>query len=279
MDVQAIGIFDSGVGGLTVAQELASQLPHESLLYLGDTARCPYGPRSQTEVAQFVLQICSWLEKQGVKLIVIACNTATAAGLELAQQRSKVPVLGVVHPGARAALFSSRNRQIGVIGTLGTINSGVYEKAIRSLDAGARVHSVVTQEFVDVVEKRFTGLYSLAETQQLIARKLAPLKSSGIDTLVLGCTHFPVLAEEISREMTDEVRIISSAQETALEVLEVLKRRKQLNSSEVAPSYHLYTTGTALENFKNLSEHIFSKSPCSCNYLDVDVLATTHCSA
>lgn len=272
MNTQPIGIFDSGVGGLTVAEELASQLPHESLLYLGDTARCPYGPRTQEEVAQFVLQICSWLERQGVKLIVIACNTATAAGLEQAQKYSKVPVLGVVQAGARAALFSSRNRRIGVIGTLGTIRSAAYEKAIHSLDAGAQVYSLVTQEFVDLVEKRFSGSYSLQETSELISAGLTPFKSTEIDTLVLGCTHFPVLSEEISREMTDRVRIISSAQETALEVLEVLKRRHQLNSADFVPEYKLYTTGDSLDDFKQLSSHIFSKSPCSCEYLSLDDL-------
>ncbi len=144
MESAAIGIFDSGLGGLTVAREIARVLPNEPLLYLGDTARCPYGPRDLAEVRRFVLEIGSWLERRNVKLIVIACNTGTAAGLSLAQRTFSVPVLGVVEPGARAAVQATTNRRVGVIGTEGTVRSGAYSQAVRALDAGVTVFSAAT---------------------------------------------------------------------------------------------------------------------------------------
>ncbi|MCL2503299.1 MAG: glutamate racemase, partial [Coriobacteriia bacterium] len=147
MRSKPIGIFDSGIGGLTVAREIARALPNESLIYFGDTARCPYGPRALPEVRRFVIEICAWLQECGVKLIVIACNSGTAAGLALAQRIFDVPVVGVVEPGARASVMATRNRRVGVIGTDATIGSGAYSEAIRALDAGVTVFSVATPRF------------------------------------------------------------------------------------------------------------------------------------
>lgn len=241
-----IGIFDSGLGGLTVAREIMRVLPDESVVYFGDTARCPYGPREPHEVREFVLQIGSWLARQPVKLIVLACNTATAAGLSLAQRVFDVPVVGVVEPGARAAVKATVNRRVGVIGTVGTVESGAYSSAVRLLDAEVTVFSVATPRFVDVVEQGLrmdSGTLEdwLSESSDVFIRPsfyemardyLDPLKRSGIDTLVLGCTHFPLLSAAIQQVVGSSVRLISSAEETAREVAETLGARDQLASGQ-----------------------------------------------
>lgn len=281
-----IGIFDSGLGGLTVAHEIARALPAESLVYMGDTARCPYGPRDLSEVRRFVLEIGSWLSEQDVKLIVIACNTATAAGLALAQRAFAVPVIGVVEPGARAAVHATVNRRVGVIGTVGTIESGAYSRAVRALDAGATVFSTATPRFVEIVEEglrldsgRVEGL--LAETADVFVRPsfyeiargyLDPLKRSGIDTLVLGCTHFPLLRGAISGVMGPNVRLISSAQETAREVAEVLERRDQLAAADSRPTRRFATTGGAAE-FGQLGSRVFGEALGDVEAISLDELA------
>jgi glutamate racemase len=257
-----IGVFDSGLGGLTVVREIARALPDERIVYLGDTARCPYGPRDQGEVREFVLQIGAWLAARPVKLIVIACNTATAAGLAIAQQAFSVPVVGVVEPGARAAVMATRNRRVGVIGTIGTIRSGAYSAAVRALDAGVTVFSVATPAFVDLVE---AGLHMddgpledwLSTTSEVFIRPsfykiardyLDPLKREGIDTLVLGCTHFPLLSAAIQQVVGPRVRLISSAEETAREVAETLLARGQrVEMRSSVPLHEFVTTGDAAE--------------------------------
>jgi len=270
MESAAIGIFDSGLGGLTVAREIARALPDESLIYLGDTARCPYGPRDLAEVRRFVLEIGTWLEQHRVKFIVVACNTATAAGLALAQQAFSVPVIGVIEPGARAAVMATNNRRVGVIGTVGTIESGAYSHAVRALDAGVTVFSASTPRFVDIVEdglRRGAGPVEdlLSETTDMLIRPsfyeiardyLDPLKRSGIDTLVLGCTHYPLLKAAIQQVVGSRVRLISSAQETAKEVAETLARKGQAAKPGPTPSYHFATTGDA-EAFAGLGSRVF----------------------
>lgn len=264
-----IGIFDSGLGGLTVAREVASALPHESIIYLGDTVRCPYGPRPLDEVRAFVLQICAWLEERGVKLIVIACNTGTAAGLSAAQTAFGVPVLGVIEPGARAAVQATINRRVGVIGTEGTVMSGAYSAAVRALDAGVTVYSVAAPRFVEMVEeglRRDTGRVEdmLASASDVFIRPsfyeiardyLDPLRRVGVDTLVLGCTHFPLLAPAIGQVMGARVRLISSAEETAREVAETLARRQQLARGG-APVHAFHTTGDP-DEFARLGARVF----------------------
>jgi glutamate racemase len=270
MESAAIGIFDSGLGGLTVAREIARALPNESLIYLGDTARCPYGPRDLSEVRRFVLEIGSWLEGRRVKFIIIACNTATAAGLALAQQAFSVPVVGVIEPGARAAVMATVNRRVGVIGTVGTIESGAYSQAVRALDAGVTVFSASTPRFVDIVEdglRRDSGAMEdlLSATTDVLIRPsfyeiardyLDPLKRSGIDTLVLGCTHYPLLSASIQQVVGPRVRLISSAEETALEVAETLERRGHLGRPEASPTRHFATTGDA-DAFAKLGARVF----------------------
>lgn len=269
MESMPIGVFDSGLGGLTVARELARALPDESLVYLGDTARCPYGPRSLGEVRRFVLEIGSWLERRPVKLIVVACNTGTAAGLVLAQRAFGVPVVGVIEPGARAAVMATRNRRVGVIGTVGTIESGAYSQAVRSLDAGVTVFSAATPRFVDIVEEGLRldqgpveGL--LADSADVFVRPsfhqiardyLDPLKRSGIDTLVLGCTHFPLLSASIQQVVGPRVTLISSAEETAHEVRETLSRRGHLVEPGSSAVYEFATTGDVAE-FERLGSRV-----------------------
>lgn len=270
MESSPIGIFDSGLGGLTVAREIARTLPAEWLLYFGDTARCPYGPRDRDEVRGFVSQIGTWLEERSVKLMVIACNTATAAGLDLAQQSFGVPVIGVVEPGARAAVMATRNRRVGVIGTVGTVHSGAYSRAVRALDAGVTVFSAAAPRFVDIVEeglRRDAGKVEdlLADASEVFIRPsfyelardyLDPLRRNEVDTLVLGCTHFPLLSAAIQQVMGARVRIISSAEETAREAAEVLARRDGLARGEGPPRHTFVTTGDP-EEFRRLGSRVF----------------------
>lgn len=282
-----IGVFDSGLGGLTVAREIARVLPEESLVYLGDTARCPYGPRDLDEVRRFVVEIGSLLATRPVKLIVIACNTATAAGLALAQRLFDVPVIGVIEPGARAAVMATRNRRVGIIGTEGTIESGAYSRAVRSIDAGVTVFSAAAPRFVDIVEeglRRGSGPVEdlLADTASVFVRPsfheiardyLDPLKRSGIDTLVLGCTHFPLLSSAIRSVVGSRVQLISSAAETAREVAETLARRDQLAPAGSVAGYEFITTGDA-EEFAGLGSRVFGQHMSTVSTLDLAQLET-----
>ncbi|NTU70616.1 MAG: glutamate racemase [Coriobacteriia bacterium] len=286
MDRMPIGIFDSGLGGLTVAREIARALPHESLVYFGDTARCPYGPRDLSEVRRFVLEIGTWLETHRVKLMVIACNTATAAGLELAQRAFDVPVIGVVEPGARAAVMATRNRRVGVIGTVGTIESGAYSRAVRALDAGVTVFSSATPRFVEIVEEglRLDGgpmeglladsadVFVRPSFHQIARDYLDPLKRSGIDTLVLGCTHYPLLSASIQQVVGVQVRLISSAEETAAEVAETLARRDHL-APEGAPARRTFATTGDPAEFARLGGKVFGDALGDVTAVDLSVLA------
>lgn len=287
MKSAAIGIFDSGLGGLTVAREIAQRLPGESLLYFGDTARCPYGPRDLDEVRRFVFEIGAFLEYRRVKLIVIACNTATAAGLALAQREFDVPVIGVVEPGARAAVMATRNRKVGVIGTVGTVDSGAYSTAVRALDAGVTVFSAATPRFVDIVEeglRRDSGAVEdlLAHAADVFIRPsfyelardyLDPLRRNSVDTLVLGCTHFPMLSAAIGQVMGPKVQIISSAEETASEVAHVLARRDHLAAPDHVPTRSFVTTGDPAE-FERLGSRVLGFATGPVEYVALDDLAT-----
>jgi glutamate racemase len=286
MENLPIGIFDSGLGGLTVAREVSRSLPHEQIVYLGDTARCPYGPRDLAEVREFVLEIGSWLELYPVKLIVVACNTATAAGLTLAQEVFDVPVLGVLEPGARAAVQATRNRSIGVIGTGGTIDSGAYSRAVRALDAGVTVFSVAAPKFVDVVEaglRMGPGTLEewLAESAEVFIRPsfyemardyLDPLKRSGVDTLVLGCTHFPLLHAAIQQVMGAKVRLISSAEETAREVAQTLEARGHLAPAAASREPDRYLTTGDQEEFMRLGSRVMRRPITHARHIELSEL-------
>lgn len=278
-----IGVFDSGFGGLTVAREIAKALPQESLIYVGDSARCPYGPRDLSEVDGFVQQIGAWLVAQGVKMIVIACNTATAAGLAHAQRTFPVPVIGVVEPGARAAVHATRNRRVGVIATKGTIDSGAYAKAIRHIDAGITVFSTATPRFVEIAERGirmaegpvedYTSLaskvYIRPAFQEIAKEYLDPLRRCEIDTLVLGCTHYPLLKALIGAVVGRDVTLISSAKEAARDVREILDRKRALAPEGTVPVRRFYTTGNDIDEFRSFGGRVFRQPLESVEHLDL----------
>jgi glutamate racemase len=240
-----IGVFDSGIGGLTVAAELMRQLPNESVIYFGDTARVPYGPKSVETVQRYSREITAWLQGEGVKGIVVACNTATAHALPQLQQEFSLPVIGVVQPGARAAVRATQSGRIGVIGTAGTIASGAYERAIHALAPGSFVVGRPCPLFVPLAEEGWLD----TDATRLIAREyLEPVRAAGVDTLVLGCTHYPLLKPLLSTIMGDDVALIDSAEETAAETARVLEVAGLRHSDATAP-YHRFVASDAPQQF------------------------------
>lgn len=231
-----IGVFDSGIGGLTVVGELHRRLPAESVIYVGDTARVPYGPKSPETVLRYAREIAGYLMAQRVKAVVIACNTATAHALPTLQAELPVPVVGVVQPGARAAVATSRGGVIGVVGTAGTVRSGAYERAIHSLAPGASVMSRACPLFVPLVEE---GWLDHQVTRAVAGEYLRPLMDAGVDTLVLGCTHYPLLVPLLTSVLGPDVTLIDSARETARE-LAALLARKGLDTLGSRPAVHRY---------------------------------------
>ncbi len=217
-----IGVFDSGIGGLTVVKALRELLPNEKIFYLGDTARIPYGSRSAGTVERYSLEMAEMLMEEDAKAIVVACNTASSVALPKLEQNFSVPVIGVIRPGAQAAIAASRNRHIGVIGTRATIRSGAYEKALRALDPKVRVASRSSPLLVPLIEE---GWLDDALTDRVIARYLEPLIQEGIDTLVLGCTHYPLLAAAIERAFGSTVKLVDSARNCATAVQQLLDRK------------------------------------------------------
>lgn len=217
----AIGIFDSGVGGLTVAREIAEALPHEHLVYLGDTARAPYGTKSAEVVRRYSIENAAFLRDKGIKLLVVACNTASAVALDLLRAELDIPVLGVIDPGARAAVACTRNRKVGVIGTEATIASGSYTRALKALDPALEIYTRACPLFVPLAEE---GWVDNDVARATAALYLTSLRRSGIDTLVLGCTHYPLLSPVIAATMGPSVRLVDSAHTTARAVRDTLGR-------------------------------------------------------
>lgn len=245
---QAIGVIDSGVGGLTVVKELLRALPDESIMYIGDNARCPYGTRTEEEVLQFTLEMVEKLVEMDIKLLVIACNTATAVALEVIESRYDIPIVGVIVPGARAALQSSKTKEIAVLGTTRTIETNVYKEEIQRQDPSAIVHSLACPEFVPIVE---SGLYRSMEAQTVIQKRLANLAPYPFDVAILGCTHYPLLTQQIQRSFPPYVNIISSAVETVKDVKEELDKRDHRQGNRKPRVLQFYTTGdlTSFERF------------------------------
>lgn len=242
----AIGVFDSGIGGLTVARSIIQRLPHESLVYFGDTARVPYGPKSPDTVQRYSREIATFLRHEGVKAIVVACNTATAHALGTLREEFDMPVLGVVEPGARAAVAASSRAgaggRIGVIGTVGTIKSGAYERAIRAVNPDVSILARACPLFVPLVEEGWID----HEATRLVAREyLAPFVEAEVDTLVLGCTHYPLLAPLLADVLGPDVRLIDSAAETAAEAARTLEREHML-STGTEPRYRFVASDDPL---------------------------------
>jgi len=239
-----VGVFDSGIGGLTVAQEIVRQLPHESLIYFGDTARVPYGPKSPDTVRRYSREIAAFLYEQGVKTIVIACNTATAHALNVLRDELAMPVVGVVEPGARAAVAATKRGHIGVIGTVGTIKSGAYERAIRAIDPDVMITVRACPLFVPLVEEGWTD----HDATRIVAREyLEPLIAADIDTLVLGCTHYPLLKPLLRDVLGPSVRLIDSAEETAAETARTLAAGGLAADAAADPSYRFVASDDPLQ--------------------------------
>jgi len=238
---KAIGIFDSGIGGLTVLKAIVNVLPDENTIYLGDTARVPYGIRSPETVTRYSFENTQFLLAQEIKMLVVACNTASAISLEAVKKEFPLPVIGVLEPGARAAVAATRTGKVGVIGTEATIMSNAYEKAIRLLDPKVEVRSMACPLFVSLVEEGWTD----NDVARLVADKyLAPFRGSGMDTLVLGCTHYPLLKTVISGAVGPEITLIDSATETAREVSGVLDKLKWRGSRGGEGIRKYYVTDT-----------------------------------
>ncbi|MDO5026062.1 MAG: glutamate racemase [Trueperella sp.] len=249
MNDAPIGIFDSGVGGLTVARAVINQLQNESVTYFGDTKNCPYGPRPLPEVRELAFDVMDNLVDQGVKMLVIACNTASAAVLEEAKEnygKLGIPVVGVIDPAARRAMRISRSGKIGVIGTQATISSGSYDRALDQ--PGLQITSAACPRFVEFAE---AGITTGSELLEVAEEYLAPIKAAGVDTLVLGCTHYPLLHGVISYVMGKDVTLVSSAAETAQDVYHELTTAQMLRSEKSGPPTYTFNTSGDAEDFRS----------------------------
>jgi len=255
-----IGVFDSGVGGLTVLREMRRQLPKESTIYLGDEARMPYGPRPAGEVLAFTREAMRWFSSHDCKLIVLACNTATSVALEAVRDEVRIPIIGVVRPGAAAAIAASARRAIGVVATVGTVRSGAYLRAVRDLDPLADVTQQACPKLVSIVE---AGRVGTPEALAAVREYVAPLLTEGgvvapvVDTLLLGCTHYPLLREEFRAVAGPAVRVVDSATTTALAVREVLASHGQLRGA-TSSEHRVFATGP-MERFRDVARTIFGE--------------------
>lgn len=254
--VRPIGVIDSGVGGLTVVKEMLNSLPNESIIYIGDDKRCPYGSRSAAEVRMFTIEMATALSKMNIKMLVIACNTATAVALEEIRHLFDFPVIGVIVPGARAAVTTSTTNKIAVLGTTRTIESGAYSDEIIRQAPEATVFPLDCPEFVPLVEK---GQYRSEIAKVVIERRLQKLAEKDFDVAILGCTHYPLLEHHIQSSLPAHVQIISSAAETVRDVARELDEKEMKNEERVAAEPIFYTTGPR-ETFKAIV----------CDWLEID---------
>ena len=264
-----IGVFDSGVGGLTVVREIMRQIPNERIVYFGDTARVPYGSKSRETVTKYSRQILRFLKAQGVKAIVVACNTASAYALEQLEEETDLPMLGVVKPGAKTAVQATHNGKIGVIATEGTIGSEIYTRYIEQLNRGMEVLGKACPLFVPLVEE---GLLEDPVTDEIAQRYLGSLKDSGIDTLILGCTHYPLIRSTVKRVMGEGVTLVNPAYETARELKELLDQKQLL--CEKRPSletnqYQFYVSDGA-EKFQHFANSIFKYGILSAKQINIE---------
>lgn len=237
MNNQPIGVMDSGLGGLSVVRLIQQQLPNESIVFVGDEGHFPYGTKPQAEVRKFVLKIGEYFEKYPVKLMVIACNTATAAALAMAKKELSIPVLGVIHPGAQAAVNTNAHT-IGVIGTNSTIKDGAYEREIHKIDPTINVISKATQPLVSIVEH---GLTNTPQAQRTVNEQLSIFDTQPVDALILGCTHFPFLRNQIQNKVGEKTKLVDPAKETINYIQTLLKSKNMLSDDKA--TYHLYSTG------------------------------------
>ena len=256
-----IGVFDSGVGGLTVVREIMRHLPNENLVYFGDTARVPYGSKSKDTIIRFSRQIIRFLKTKDVKAIVIACNTASALALEIVRQEIDIPIIGVVVPGARAAVRETRNKRIGVLGTEATIKSEMYTRLMQQEDADVSVVGKACPLFVPLIEEGFVKHHI---TREVIDIYLQDVKESGIDTLILGCTHYPLLRDSIAEYMGEDIHIVNPAYETAIDLQRILQSNALDNRGDGDVHYEFYSSDAPVK-FKNFANAIL---PCNINWIE-----------
>ncbi|WGX76181.1 glutamate racemase [Paraclostridium bifermentans] len=256
MNNNSIGVFDSGLGGLTVLKEITSILPSENIVYFGDTARVPYGSRSKETVIKYTFQAINFLISKGVKAIVIACNTATARSLELAQAKYDIPIIGVIEAGARTAAYTTKNKVVGVIGTEGTINSKAYEGEIHKLDDKIKIIGKACPLFVPIVEEGWAN----TEVAELTAKKyLEELQASNIDSLVLGCTHYPLLKKTINKVLEGKISLVNPARETAKDLKDVLTKNNLLNTNVNKEGYYKYYVSDIPERFASIGKEFLNR--------------------
>lgn len=251
-----IGIFDSGIGGLTVMKEIFDKLPYENTIYLGDTARVPYGSRSPETVTRYSFENARFLCSKDIKILVIACNTASSVSLNALRGYLPVPVVGVIEPGAKAAVAATQKKKIGVIGTEATVRSSSYARAIHDLDPSVSVFSIPCPLFVPLVEEGWT---EGRITEMIADRYLADMREKDIDTLVLGCTHYPLLKQVLSKVMGDKVRLIDSAIETAFEIRAILAAQGLKNISGLSARHEFYVTDSP-QKFLSVGERFLGRS-------------------
>ena len=264
-----IGVFDSGVGGLTVAREIMRQIPNERIVYFGDTARVPYGSKSKETVTKYSRQIVRFLETQNVKAIVIACNTASAYALEQIEKEIKIPIIGVVKPGAVTATRATQNGKIGVIATEGTIQSEIYTQYIKELKEEAQVIGKACPLFVPLVEE---GLLEDPVTDEIAQRYLSVLIDSGIDTLILGCTHYPLIRSTVGKVMGDKVTLVNPAYETAIELKRLLEEKQMLQDEKPALGTNQYQffVSDGADKFQQFANNIFKYGVLAVKQINIE---------
>jgi len=255
-DPRPIGVFDSGIGGLTVVKALTKQLPNENIVYFGDTARVPYGSKSPQAVRDYAAQDTDVLLQHGVKMVVIACNTVSAVALDVVQKRARMPVAGVIMPGAEAAVRATTNKRVGVIGTVSTITSNAYANAVRQINPSGQVFSRACPLFVPLVEE---GWIEHPATELIAREYLFPLTQDKIDTLILGCTHYPLLKNIIGKVFHDTVTLVDSGEATAAAVEQVLREHQLVNESTMKPNIQ-YWVSDAPEKFAKVGEQFFGQT-------------------
>ena len=249
-----VGVFDSGVGGLTVAREISRQLPDENIVYFGDTARVPYGSKSQNTIIRFSEQIIRFLKTKEVKAIVIACNTASALALDAVKDEFDIPILGVVIPGARAAVEATKNRKVGVVGTEATVQSGMYTKVIQGMNPEITVIEKACPLFVPLVEE---GFKEHQVTEEVIEYYLESMRSTDIDAMILGCTHYPLLRSKIRAYMGDKIQIVNPAYETAMDLKCLLEENDMANDgTEGQHSNYSFYVSDAAEKFRKFANTV-----------------------
>lgn len=264
-----IGVFDSGVGGLTVVREIMRQIPREKIIYFGDTARVPYGSKSKETVTKYSRQIIRFLKSRKVKAIVIACNTASAYALEQVEKETDIPVIGVVKPGARTAVQTTKNGKIGVIATEGTIQSEIYTQYIKALKEDAQVKGKACPLFVPLVEE---GLLEDPVTDEIAQRYLGGLRDSGIDTLILGCTHYPLIRGTVGKVMGEGVTLVNPAYETAVELKNMLEEKQMLREEKnlLGINQYQFFVSDGAEKFQYFANTIFKYGILSVKQINIE---------